>query len=287
MNEFRSLNYCTVYQSEGDVTHSFREDCCFHTVTVDDGSTHMNNTYTIVFFKEFRFSSQTGNNNTCILEEKQIRNYLRIIQNYYPFAYTLKTIDFDKNYNYEAYVSLFNDDDNEINSFPAYELKVTLSGHMMAHKLVLKMIRALYEYPFNMYLYDILKLRQLPKFKKYNTFNLYLLVGCLNYLGGCYANDDQFISSFGGSIPNFFTRKGLLSKLDSVGNNEYIEYSDKKINDIYNYVYLSQEKRYEIRQDFELLYNNYKCFDYEYWLSPELFAKRVKLYSKYIKLFKR
>jgi len=258
---FTWLNLCTIYSCEGTKTHDLRRDVCFHTVIKDTPIKRiMDNEYRIILY-----SSSSGiteaKNNYCPFSLCTIRNYLRILKKYVAFSYSIK-------------ISTIGIVFNNQSTCPCYDLRLHISGGIVKHKFVLKMIRALYEFPYNMYMLDVLRLLKDNKFKKYGLVNLYILIAHFYkwWLGS--GSGDQFICDLGSHIiPKFKSIKFWKSKLNN--NRLYI-------NGIIPYVSTSDNIRKYIpdlpREKREF------CF-YDYWKSTDDFQQRVEFYSKIINLY--
>lgn len=290
MADFKGLGYCTIYESTGTVHHDMGRDCCFHTVTCDDVEEEMDNKYNILINIGSNYMKETSYNNACFLSLEDINKYLKILQSYFPFTYSIQrgtyTESSKEDFDLEVY-------DNEVEGLDYYSLDMHISGNMMVHKFLLKMIRGLYEYPFNMSLMDVLKLRKLPRFKRFNTANLYLLVGYLNMIV-CGGNDDQFICYSYRGFPNFFTIEQWKDSLLRAGNDSTRSVRERYINNIYDYRRLNEDlgrhnmsiidcaKRNNVYGE-----NNSLCYNISYWYEEDYFNKRVEFYSNYLKEFIR
>lgn len=281
MSEFSYTNYHTIYESVGDVEHEMGEDSCFHTITKDAGLKMMNNTITIRFYSTLDYIRDNENNNYCPFSEDEIRQYLHIIQTYRHFEFTLSKDESNAND-----VENSDDYDDDGVTYPYFELEVKINDSLLWNKFILKMIRPLYEYPFNFALRDTFKLMRIPKFREYGLFNIYMMVGYLykfaNYISVC---DDQFICSCYRNLPIFIKKADLINRIETTSQkhlrdeistpdfNNVVSYSDSDNgDDICDWL----ENRY---------FNTMDVREAEYWFNDEMFEERMEIYSELIKRF--
>lgn len=280
MSEFGYTNYHTIYESVGDVEHDMGQDSCFHTITKDSGLKMMNNTITIRFYSTLDYIRDNENNNYCPFSEEEIRQYLHIIQTYRHFEFTLSK-------GWDTADNVENTDDYEDGTtYPYFELEVKINDSLLWNKFILKMIRPLYEYPFNFALRDTFKLMRIPEFREYGLFNIYMMVGFLykfsNFISVC---DDQFICSCYRGIPYFMKKADLINKIETTSQqhlkgeistpdfNSVVQYGDESsINDIPDWL----ENRY---------FNTKDVREAEYWFKEDMFEERMEIYSELIKRF--
>ena len=212
MSEFGYTNYHTIYKSVGDVDHAMSEDSCFHTITKDSGLKMMNNVITVRFYATIDYIRDNQNNNYCPFSEDEIRQYLHIIQTYRPFEFKLD-FGFGTANNIEDSDD-YDDDDVE---YKYYELELKINDSVLWNKFILKMVRPLYEYPFNFALRDTFKMMAIPKFREYGLFNIYMMVGYIfkttSYISVC---DDQFVCSCYKNIPQFMKKADLIKRIESM-----------------------------------------------------------------------
>ena len=292
MSNFRCLSYCSIYESSGIVEHSMEPDTCFHTVTKDEWQEHMENDYKIVFFKGFGYSDLTYRNNACSLEKEAINEYLKIVSQYVKFNYDLsiKQVNWDSNYE----ITSFGLEDCSQYDLDYFVLKFYLSGNILQHKFLLKMIRGLYEYPFNVFLLDTMKLLKHPRYKHYGLANMYMFVSHANCVLGCSANDDQSISTleyetFPKLNKSFSEWKTLLDYPVA----EHVDYDGMcpyNVNHMHTYEHIRGLGILSLsaifRRAYASLYNRDNIYSYDFWDNNSMFEERLKLYNKLIKFYK-
>jgi len=282
MSDFGSINYCTIYESVGTVSHSLEPDCCFHTITKDYPEREMDNNYSIWFFQGLNFIHKTCNNNASFFGEKEICQYLNIIKQYVPFDYSLEAnnlgrIDNDlfEDLNDEFYI-----DEDRRNDYDFWELNIHLCGNILQHKFVLKLIRALYEYPFNMYLIDIFRLMKHPLFRRYGVVNLYIFVTHLMYRLGIYCNDDQSLTLLRDEPFKLFPNTECYIKALSNSN---LDDDNWQLSKIFTTNYSMTLHNTTYWRD---VINNRQYQNASYWQSDEEFNNRLGLYIKHLKYYK-
>lgn len=280
MSEFGYTNYHTIYESVGDVEHEMGEDSCFHTITKDSGLKMMNNVITVRFYATIDYIRDNQNNNYCPFSEDEIRQYLHIIQTYRPFEFKLDTC-FGTANDIEASDD-YDDDDVE---YKYYELELKINDSVLWNKFILKMVRPLYEYPFNFALRDTFKMMTIPKFREYGLFNIYMMVGYIfkttSYISVC---DDQFICSCYRNIPQFMKKADLIKRIESMSQahlagetrtpefNHVVSYSESDSGDFSDWL----DNRY---------FNTTDVREVKYWFDEEMFEERVEIYSELIERF--
>lgn len=160
--EFNFLNYHTEYSCKGDVNKPMGGEACFGAVFRSNLDV-MKNTYEIHVYKGVQLLAK-NQDNACFLELPQIYKHINILKNILNFKYKIK---------------------EEINKdlIPYYNVFFTYEGSMLEHRLILTWIRYLYEFPYNMYLRDIVKLKQINEFSKINPINLFMYLSCSRPLG--------------------------------------------------------------------------------------------------------
>lgn len=275
MSEFSYTNYHTIYECNGTVNHEMSSDSCFHTVTKDDYESEMDNHYTIRFYKSLDYIRDNSNNNFCPFSEREIRQYLHILRTYFSFYYNLKSISMS------ADECENTDDYNDGTYYDIYELKVHIDGFYMKHKFLLKMIRVLYEYPFNMAMSDTMLLMKQEKFRTYGYFNIYMMIGFIfAKTQGINVCDDQFVCSVSRGIPQFIKKNSLINKIKSqtIADGEDTPY----MNDVIEYKHGDNDIVKWLENRF---LNSNDVYNYSYWTNPEMINERCCLYEELIKYF--
>lgn len=312
MSLFNYLNYCTIYGSCGDVDVEFGTDCCFHLVTKDEGKCFMNNTYTIRFFQDSSYCSDFDNNNYCLLDKEHIERILNVIKGIHPFEYSLTEgwclgdlppayceqhdswRHDDELVGDDRYCNVDEDDAREKYKF--FQLDVTINGEMVYHKFILKIIRSFYEFPFNVAIYDVEKLRSMRRFRIFGTVNLFIMTSYLIGTGYAEANDDQSITKLWGSeLPVFMNKDQLcenLGKIHSYAQDTRTVYPEEGNCWDRDNAFLSQAFEYRSCQEFrdirdaESPFKTSIVYDLDFWTLEEKFQERVCYYDKVIKYFK-
>lgn len=270
MPRFTWLSLCTIYSCknlQGCILHRMERDVCFHTVIKDHPYGYMENQYKIIIFKGPKYLERTDSNNYCPLTIKEVRNYLSALKKYFKFSYSVSEKKVLRGQCDYLRLSV-----DEYRDYKYYELNLTIKGSMLVHKFILKMVRALYEFPYNMEMKDVLRIVKLPMFKKYGIVNLYRIVGVLLYRLGAGGSHDQFIGNL--VISNLPTRKELQNKIQSIGDRYY------QINDIFTYRQSTRSYEQFIQESLRLYL---KFTAEEYW--DNQFSTRLELYKKVIKFY--
>lgn len=190
---FKYLSYSTIYQASGDLVFENKNlegEACFSYIfrnVKNNKKQHI--IYSIYISTDPGFIQENHEDNFCILTEEQIRfhiSYLRFISSF-KYKITNKFID----------------------DYPGFRIDLDLNAIGSVHKMFLTWIRYLYEYPYNLVLYDSFKLREDKRFiEKSNYLNI------VNFVTTFYSNDyiHQIPKSLV-SIPEFITRKSFKDRL--------------------------------------------------------------------------
>ena len=190
---FEYLNYSTIYQASGDLVFENKNlegEACFSYIFNNVGNNKKQHIiYSIYISTDPSFIQENHENNFCILTEEQIRfhiSYLRFISSF-KYRITKKFID----------------------DYPGFRIDLDLNAIGIVHKMFLTWIRYLYEYPYNLVLYDSFKLRKEKRFiEKSNYLNI------VNFVTTFYSNDwIHQIPKSNRNIPEFMTRKSFKNRL--------------------------------------------------------------------------
>ena len=233
---FKYLNYCTIYQASGDLVFENKNlvgEACFSYIfrnVKDNKKQHI--IYSIYISTDPSFIKENRENNLCILTEEQIIfhiSYLRFISSF-KYRITKKFID----------------------KYPGFRIDLDLNAIGIVHKMFLTWIRYLYEYPYNLVLYDSFKLREEKRFiEKSNYLNI------VNFVTTFYSNDwIHQIPKSNNKIPEFVTRKSFknrLMKCDFL--NDILENSN---------IQIEQFTEYDEIEDFIEDFDNWKNKSFEY-----------------------
>lgn len=190
---FEYLNYSTIYQASGDLVFENKNlegEACFSYIfrnVKNNKKQHI--IYSIYISTDPGFIQENRENNFCILTKEQIRfhiSYLRFISSF-KYKITKKFID----------------------DYSGFRIDLNLNAIGSVHKMFLTWIRYLYEFPYNLVLYDSFKLREEKRFiERSNYLNI------VNFVTSFYSSDyiHQIPKSFN-NIPEFVTRKSFKDRL--------------------------------------------------------------------------
>ena len=190
---FEYLNYDTIYQASGDLTFENKEldgNACFSYIfrnVTNRIKQHV--VYRIYISTDPGYIQDYKANNLCILTEEQIRFHITYLRFISSFKYKI-TKEFIDNYS-------------------GFRIDLDLNAIGIVHKMFLTWIRYLYEYPYNLVLYDSFKLREEKKFlEKSNYLNI------VNFVTSFYSDDFiHQIPRYIRKIPKFITRKSFKDRL--------------------------------------------------------------------------
>lgn len=256
---FLMLNFCTEYSSEGNTQKALRKDACFSTIFYSEGNGIVQkNKYTIILYKIGDWLNKKRQNNACLMDRAGIVHHLKILQSVFKFSYHLKEKE------------------------DHFVLTITLEGDLIYHKYMLSWVRYLYEYPFNVFLEDAYKLKEIPGFKFESIINLFNLVGATS--GIC--QHGTRIHAIGEThwFKALMTTKEIQAKLrDLKGGNT-------RVNDIFPVVFTNKrsfgdppnkvENMKTLGEDDNNLHSS------DYWDSEEEFNKRLEFYKENYKILK-
>lgn len=253
---FLMLNFCTEYSSEGDTKKAMRQDACFSTIFYsEDNGIVQKNKYTIKLYKIGDWLNKKRQNNACLTDRASIVHHLKILQSVFKFSYHLKE---NKDH---------------------FMLSLTLEGDLIYHKYMLSWVRYLYEYPFNVFLADAYKLKNIAGFKFESIINLFNLVGATS--GIIQHGTDIHAIGKTGWFKALMTTKEIQAKLKE------LEGGHKQINDIFPVLFANGgwgapkdkvEGLKTLKEDDNNLHSS------DYWDSEEEFNKRLELYKENYKI---
>ena len=207
---FGYLSYSTIYQAFGDLVFENKDlerQACFSYIfrnVRNNKKQHI--IYSIYISTDPSFIQDNRESNFCILTEEQIRfhiSYLRFISSF-KYKITKKFID----------------------DYSGFRIDLDLNAIGNVHKMFLTWIRYLYEYPYNLVLYDSFKLREEKRFiEKSNYLNI------VNFVTTFYSDESihQIPKSYQ-KIPEFITRKSFKDRLMKCDNlNDILKNSNIQI----------------------------------------------------------
>lgn len=176
MKGFKFLNFHTVYSSKGTVNQELGSYACYSDIFHAD--LIQKNSYHIYVYQGMNLFNQ-GQSNGCFLELDDIKRHLNTLKHLVNISFNI-TEHVDKNLN------------------PYYDIAFSYSGYNIYHRFILTWIRALYEFPYCIYLPEVYALKNEPEFKFINPFNL------LNIVTSCYYDGDDI---------HMFTQPGFKVKI--------------------------------------------------------------------------
>jgi hypothetical protein len=182
--EFRGLNYYTEYSSTGIYEHGLCKEVCFGPVFRAANGMKGDpryGKYEMVVFKS-REKVDKSYNNFCYVDIAQYMKYL------------LDVVDFE--------YSIKNNDN-------VYTIIMTITAPPMLHIFLLTCVRYLYEYPYNVILYDAMRIKELNMCEGFNINDLYNLV-CKS----CFSDADSLhaIPSGGSSLMSRLSKKDIWNR---------------------------------------------------------------------------
>ena len=239
MNDFQFLDYHTEYSCKGTLEKEMDVEACFSFVfnQIDEGN--VSEEYEVILYKGTAFSREHHNSNSCLFTKKQIRNHLKQAQGIYPFDFHITEAA-----KWRGGYSVFK-----------IHLKLT-NVPSTFHKYLLTWLRYMYEYPYNVILYDAYKLKKDPCFRFTSMSDLFnLVLSCFN------ENPAAIHQIAGNQVSKTMLKRDIREKLQNIQmlNNIYVKLKNKvKINQIPN-------------GD-----GNLTTTDFEFWESDDIFERRRK-----------
>ena len=214
-------------------------EACFSFVFAQTGKENISEEYEVILYKGTAFSREHHNSNSCLFTKKQIRNHLKQAQGIYPFDFHITEAA-----KWRGGYSVFK-----------IHLKLTnVPGTF--HKYLLTWLRYMYEYPYNVILYDAYKLKRDPCFRFTSMSDLFnLVLSCFN------ENPRDIHQIAGNQVSKTMLKRDIREKLQNIQilNNIYVKLKNKvKINQIPN-------------GDGGLT-----TTDFEFWESDDIFERRRK-----------
>ena len=239
MNDFQFLDYHTEYSCKGTLEKEMDVEACFSFVfnQIDEGN--VSEEYEVILYKGTAFSREHHNSNSCLFTKKQIRNHLKQAQGIYPFDfYITEAAKWRGGYN-------------------VFKVRLKLTNVPGTfHKYLLTWLRYMYEYPYNVILYDAYKLKKDPCFRFTSMSDLFnLVLSCFN------ENPAAIHQIAGNQVNKTMLKRDIREKLQNIQmlNNIYVKLKNKvKINQIPN-------------EDGDLT-----TTDFEFWESDDIFERRRK-----------
>ena len=193
MNEFRLLNYHTVYSCTGDLVKKLSDEVCFGYVFHSGINEESTVTYEIVLYMGTKLSKDRQCSNACLFDKKGIRRHLKILKSMLNFSYRIM-------------------DDNNAN-YNRVRIRITISKcSLNFHRYALTWIRYLYEYPYNVLLRDAYELKKDPTFRFESVSNIF------NVVLGSFCSDLRSVHQVPrNGLTSPLTISQLKAKLNRVG----------------------------------------------------------------------
>lgn len=239
MNDFQFLDYHTEYSCKGAFEKEMDAEACFSFVFGQTGKENISEEYEVILYKGTAFSREHHNSNSCLFTKKQIRNHLKQAQGIYPFDFHItEAAKWRGGYSvFKIHLKLAN-----------------VPGTF--HKYLLTWLRYMYEYPYNVILYDAYKLKRDPCFRFTSMSDLFnLVLSCFN------ENPRDIHQIARNQVSKTMLKRDIREKLQNIQilNNVYVKLKNKvKINQIPN-------------GDGDLT-----TTDFEFWESDDIFERRRK-----------
>lgn len=239
MNDFQFLDYHTEYSCKGAFEKRMDAEACFSFVFGKTGQENISEEYEVILYKGTAFSREHHNSNSCLFTKKQIRNHLKQAQGIYPFDFHITEAT-----KWRGGYSVFK-----------VRLKLTnVPGTF--HKYLLTWLRYMYEYPYNVILYDAYKLKKDPCFRFTSMSDLF------NLVLSCFSENPRDIHQIAGNqVSKAMRKRDIRAKLQNIRmlNNVYDRLKDK-VND--NQI---------PEEDGKL-----STTDFEFWESDDIFERKRK-----------
>lgn len=179
MNDFRYVDYDTVYSCSGELIQNLSHRACFGYVFRSDITIKSDIKYTVVLYRGLDYCKENGKSNACLFSIKEVRNHLRSLKSLYKFHYRVTS---------------------EEDEYPKIIVHLRLNNVPPTfHKYVLTWLRYTYEFPYNVFLKDAYNLKSIPEFRFESISNIF------NLVLGCYCNDLRIIHQ----VPHNFVSKPL------------------------------------------------------------------------------
>lgn len=263
------LNWCTIYDSRGTFGNILNNNDfttlrpCFHDTYPGTGRT-IKQTIKIAIKKGTDYIRK-NNNHYCPFSYKRIVEHI---------TYLKQLMDFN-----------FSIEDRK----DQYIITVDFEGKGIYFRILVSWIRYLYEFPANMAMKDVYRIKDLPEFKGINIFSLSTFV-MDSLFAGNYFDDHICNNSMPSCLMTIDQIKARIQELLDTNNGSFRTMDMFKPADISiqnkfksncNSMYTSKlsELRVSVR-DGGFLRNMYD------WTRKDLFELRLKLYKENIKLFK-
>lgn len=241
--QFVYLNFHTEYSSTGTLEKEMCREYCFSDVFY--GRTRQGNTYVIKFYMGQIGLAVGAKNNACFLTKEELSDYISLAKKIHDFEFSIEE-----------------DPENK----DILNVKLELHAKRIVHRYILTWIRYAYEYPFNMYLMDAMKLKTLDEFKDDDLFNLFTLVGAT---AGYHFHGDAIHSIGNICWPRkFYTLEERIAAVKA-------EPDDGTVNDLFGELNIELTTLNDNNKNFQ---KNFQCL--EYWQDDKYFNERLPYYQE-------
>lgn len=239
MKDFEFLDYHTEYSCKGAFEKGMKAEACFSFVFRHTSEINISEKYEVILYKGTEFSRKKHKSNSCLFTKKQIRNHLRQAQGIYPFDFRITEVT-----NWGGGYSVFK-----------VHLKLTnVPGTF--HKYLLTWLRYMYEYPYNVILYDAYKLKKDPCFRFTSMSDLF------NLVLGCFNESPYDIHQIArNQVSKTMLKRDIREKLQNI----------KMLNNVYDKLKNKGNNNQIPNEDGDLTTS-----DFEFWESDDIFERRRK-----------
>jgi hypothetical protein len=246
------LKYCcysSLYSASGDIEVPLKSHACYADV-LNRGNNINDEHYEIFMIRDLDYALDNRYAHTCFLSLSELKKHISLARRLFPFTYSVEEVTYQK--------------------YPAFKVNIDLSAPHFYHRYLTSWIRYAYEYPFNIILNDVLRMKHeyLPK---ESTTNLFVLCANTFYDGPLYYNTGHSISEHS----SVFLKESKLKQVIKEKASNSGLYT--RINSIYPRQDNLNCSRFEG--------NKYKYVDF--WLDNEGFEERAKTYLANYKKMKK
>lgn len=239
MKDFKFLDYHTEYSCKGTFEEKMNIHLCFSFVFRNTNENNISEEYEVILYKGTDFSREKHKSNSCIFTKKQIRNHLKQAQSIYPFDFRITEVA-----NWR----------NGYSVFKVHLKLINVPGTF--HKYLLTWLRYMYEYPYNVILYDAYKLKRDPCFRFTSMSDLF------NIVLSCFNEPPDAIHQIAYNQVNKVMRKrDIREKLQNI----------KRLNNIYDKL-----KGRSVNYQIPNIDGDLTTSDIEFWESDDIFERRRK-----------
>lgn len=239
MKDFQFLDYHTEYSCKGAFERHMNSASCFSYVFINTGERNISEEYEVILYKGTDFSRKEHKSNSCLFTKTQIRNHLKQAQGIYPFDF---------------YITEVTNWRDGYNVFKVRLKLINVPGTF--HKYLLTWLRYMYEYPYNVILYDAYKLKKESCFRFTSMSNLFnLVLSCFN------ENPIDIHQIANNQVSKTMLKRDIRKKLQKI----------RMLNNIYDKLKNKGNNNQIPNGDGDLTTS-----DFEFWESDDIFERRRK-----------